>query len=117
MDNAKYHKAMQDGTPAIKDLKMKDGSAAAYMRANNLQLQPLRPGQKRYYRDDYIQVIRGHIASAVPLEVEYQAALHGHRILFTPPYQSDLEPIELVWASVKRKVAIQYDSSMCGTLH
>lgn len=29
---------------------------------------------------------------------------HGHRILRLPPYQCDLNPIELVWAEYKRRV-------------
>jgi transposase len=33
-----------------------------------------------------------------------------HKILFTPPYHSDLQPIELVWALVKGNVARLYSS-------
>lgn len=67
MDNAKYHKAKQDGTPAIKDFKMKDGSAVAYMRANDFNLPLLRPGQRLYYRNGYIEVMREYFANVVPL--------------------------------------------------
>lgn len=34
----------------------------------------------------------------------------GHEVLFTPPYHSDLQPIELIWAKVKGEVAKQYDA-------
>ena len=34
----------------------------------------------------------------------------GHRVLFTPPYHSDLQPIELVWALVKGNVGCQYNA-------
>lgn len=30
---------------------------------------------------------------------------HGHQVVRLPPYHCDLNPIELIWASVKRKVA------------
>ena len=33
---------------------------------------------------------------------------HGHKILFTPPYHSDLQPIKLLWALVKGRVGCQY---------
>jgi transposase len=33
----------------------------------------------------------------------------GHSIVFTPPYHSDLQPIELVWAITKGDVGRQYD--------
>ena len=31
----------------------------------------------------------------------------GHRLLYTPPYESWLQPIELAWAQVKHQVARQ----------
>ena len=34
----------------------------------------------------------------------------GHKVLFTPPYHSDLQPIELVWARVKGNVGRQYSN-------
>ncbi|DBA01372.1 TPA: hypothetical protein N0F65_001611, partial [Lagenidium giganteum] len=36
----------------------------------------------------------------------------GHRVVFTPPHHSDLEPIELVWTNVKGTVGRQYASAM-----
>ncbi|DAZ99799.1 TPA: LOW QUALITY PROTEIN: hypothetical protein N0F65_001308 [Lagenidium giganteum] len=35
----------------------------------------------------------------------------GRRVIFTPPHHSDLQPIELVWASVKGEVGRQYTTS------
>jgi transposase len=35
---------------------------------------------------------------------------HGHDIVFTPPYHSNLQPIELVWANTKGEVGRQYDT-------
>ena len=31
---------------------------------------------------------------------------HKYELLYTPPYESWLQPIELVWANVKRQVAM-----------
>lgn len=41
-------------------------------------------------------------------DVETILASYGHRLVFTPPYYSDLQPIETIWAVVKRKVAAEY---------
>ena len=38
-------------------------------------------------------------------ELEKWASDHGHILVFTPPYCPDLQPIELVWAIVKGRVA------------
>ncbi|OAF64370.1 hypothetical protein A3Q56_07919 [Intoshia linei] len=37
------------------------------------------------------------------------AAKQGHSVMFTPPYHSDLQPIELIWAIIKGEVGRQYD--------
>jgi transposase len=39
------------------------------------------------------------------------AARHGHKVLFTPPYHSDLQPIEMLWAYVKGNVGRKYNSN------
>lgn len=39
--------------------------------------------------------------------VQYARSL-GHDVLYTPPYHSDFQPIEYLWAEVKGKVARQY---------
>ena len=35
----------------------------------------------------------------------------GHKVVFTPPHFSDLQPIELLWARVKGAVARQYSKN------
>jgi hypothetical protein len=35
----------------------------------------------------------------------------GHQVLFTPPYHSDFQPIELVWALIKGNVGHQYNTN------
>lgn len=39
------------------------------------------------------------------------AASRGHTVVVTPPYLSDLQPIEMVWSYVKGVVGRQYDTS------
>ncbi|KAG6959547.1 hypothetical protein JG687_00008744, partial [Phytophthora cactorum] len=35
----------------------------------------------------------------------------GHEVVYTPPYHSDLQHIELVWAIVKGKAGQQYSTT------
>ncbi|OWZ05979.1 hypothetical protein PHMEG_00021831 [Phytophthora megakarya] len=38
-------------------------------------------------------------------QAQLTASLHGHYLLYTPPYHPELQPIELVWATVKGRIA------------
>jgi len=51
------------------------------------------------------------IIDTLPSEVETLLRHHGHSVLWTPPYHSNFQPIELVWAETKRRVADAYDNA------
>ncbi|RHY85699.1 hypothetical protein DYB37_014043 [Aphanomyces astaci] len=53
-------------------------------------------------------VLKDHIDRVVKSEVESMAMERGHLVAWTPPYHSDLQPIEMVWSDVKGKVGRQY---------
>ncbi|KAJ0393496.1 hypothetical protein ATCC90586_008745 [Pythium insidiosum] len=40
------------------------------------------------------------------------AANYGHRVLITPPYRPELQPIEIIWAVIKNAVAASPPRSM-----
>jgi hypothetical protein len=40
------------------------------------------------------------------------AAKYGHRVLITPPYHPELQPIEIIWAVVKNAVAATRQRTM-----
>ena len=42
---------------------------------------------------------------------ELLAEAEGHRVLFTPPHHSDLQPIELLWAKLKGNIGRKYDAN------
>jgi transposase len=44
-------------------------------------------------------------------EIVNLAEAEGHKVLFTPPYHSDFQPIELVWARVKGNVGRKYTNA------
>ncbi|EEY67691.1 uncharacterized protein PITG_17912 [Phytophthora infestans T30-4] len=52
-----------------------------------------------------------HIELFVDPEIVSMAKTKGHDVIFTPPYYSDLQPIEFVWASVKGQVGRQYTAT------
>ncbi|EEY56967.1 uncharacterized protein PITG_10515 [Phytophthora infestans T30-4] len=37
--------------------------------------------------------------------VQTIAAKYNHRVLYTPPYHPELQPIKLIWATVKGRIA------------
>ena len=44
--------------------------------------------------------MKKYIRRKEKLEVVRVAEANGHELLFTPPYHSDIQPIELLWALV-----------------
>ncbi|KAI9979888.1 hypothetical protein PInf_027555 [Phytophthora infestans] len=40
------------------------------------------------------------------------ASLHGHLVYYTPPYHPELQPIELIWADIKGRIADNPASDM-----
>ena len=46
----------------------------------------------------------------IGFDIERLAASRGHRVVWTPAYHSDRQPIELLWAAVKNQIARLYAS-------
>ncbi|EEY66471.1 uncharacterized protein PITG_17085 [Phytophthora infestans T30-4] len=40
------------------------------------------------------------------------ASLHGHLVYYTPPYHPELQPMELIWADIKGRIADNPASTM-----
>jgi transposase len=62
-----------------------------------------------------VERLRVYIAEHVLPEVKQMAEQRGHTLLYTPPYHSDLEPIEFVWAAMKGEVGGAYNSTTTFT--
>ena len=103
MDNASYHMMRAEGTPKVNKLKKAD--AIAWLRSQgvevNVQLSALQIKAK----------VSEYIKNFVPYEVVRLAEQQGHRVLFTPPYMSELQPIELVWGYVKGNIRRMHDAN------
>jgi transposase len=70
------------------------------------------------WRDDMLKSeLYDECAKHAPMpefKLDILAAKHGHKILRTPPYHCDLQPIETCWAVVKNHMADTCDFTMSG---
>ncbi|ETV69167.1 hypothetical protein H257_15122 [Aphanomyces astaci] len=86
MDNASYHKVVPSDTP--KGTWKKQDPLAACERFGVAE-------SANEYR-------------SVMVEVVSMAPARGYEVVYKPPYHSDLQPIEYVWAYLKGNVGRQY---------
>ena len=100
MDNAKYHVAYGDDVPRWSKLKKQE--CRDYLDKKGVD----------YGEKDTVPILKDKVKSYLEQNVlkhcEQVAKDAGHQLLLTPPYHSDLQPIELVWAKVKGNVGRKY---------
>ena len=100
LDNAKCHKSKPSNTPIASKLKL-----------NQVIQGLLNHGIEFDNRETVLELkekLRDFINQNIEAAVNQAAKEHGHKELFTPPYFSDLQPIELVWDHVKSAIARAY---------
>jgi len=107
MDGTSYHVARDPNVPDVSKMR-KDELTQRLKDECGLSFPP-----KTYVRDLKKTLVGLHGAKPTYVErltAEYNAT-HGAdiSIVLTPPYLSDLQPIERLWAFVKNWVAAQYD--------
>jgi hypothetical protein len=95
MDGASYHKRRQNRRPTVAD---NVPAIQAWLTGHGVSFLP---------KDKKHQLL-----ARIP--VEYQRAKffsqviaeeYGHKVIFTPPYHPELEPIEIIWGVVKNRIA------------
>ncbi|OQR96085.1 hypothetical protein ACHHYP_17037 [Achlya hypogyna] len=99
MDNAAYHKVLPEDTPKGCWTKVRMIEACKKYKLP-VSEKKLRPGIWARLKA-YI------LANVLPFVVSL-AHERGHEVVYTPPYQLDLQPIEMVWAYTKGRVGRQY---------
>ena len=99
MDNAAYHRAPPSDHPNITRLKKHE--VVAELRRRNI------PFDEHDFVLHLKLILRQELAKIPPYVVSL-AREAGHTVLFTPPYHSDLQPIELLWAHIKGKIGRLY---------
>ncbi|KAG7356089.1 DDE superfamily endonuclease [Nitzschia inconspicua] len=102
MDNASYHK-FKSAAPKLGKMKKQD--IKEWLQGKGVPL------QDNMTALDLRESARKYIKESIPMDCVKAAEEMGHKVLFTPPYHSDLQPIELVWALVKGNVGRQYNKN------
>ncbi|EGD83402.1 hypothetical protein PTSG_04010 [Salpingoeca rosetta] len=100
MDNAAYHRTLPPDTPVPGRMKKADVIAA--LRARNLTV------SETDFSCELKDRLKLWVKNHVQPEVVQLAEAQGHKVLFSPPCYSDLNPIELVWALIKGNVGRRY---------
>lgn len=100
MDNAGYHKTYPEEYPTSKSKK------ADFVEFCTLKAIPFEPTDTVPILREKVKVYR----KTQKMACELIAEANGHRVLFTPPYHSDLQPIELLWAKLKGNIGRKYDT-------
>lgn len=103
MDNASYHKAPAPDTPHPNS--MNKAELIEFLSSKGI---PMSPGE---YVASLRVKARDWIARNIKDHCTLLAEERGHKVLYTPPYHSELQPIEKVWAKIKGDVGRQYDSN------
>ena len=101
LDNASYHCCRHPDTPNASRMKKQECIDFLATKCPTFVVTGLSVLQLK-------AEVRKYIETNVPLEIVRLAEEKGHKVLFTPPYHSDLQPIELVWALVKGNIGRQY---------
>ena len=102
MDNAKYHLVYAPEVPVPH--KMRKAECQAWLQSKGVEMEDNMSAM------ELKALVKKYITDNIDIEVVRLAKEAGHEILFTPPYHSDLQPIELVWAFVKGNVGRQYSN-------
>ncbi|XP_034840153.2 uncharacterized protein [Maniola hyperantus] len=95
MDNASYHTVQLNKAPTMSSRK---AEMQNWMTRNGLSyLQTMVKAQ-------LFQIIKEHKQPPV-YEADIMLEAHGHKVVRLPPYHCDLNPIELIWSVLKRRIA------------
>lgn len=103
MDNASYHNSLSKHSAPIATSKKSEISS--WLRQNGI------PIQEDCLKPELVEIIK-KIAPAPTYALDEIAAGQGHKILRTPPYHPELQPIETCWGVVKNKIARNCDFTM-----
>jgi len=100
MDNAPYHNILSEHSPPT--AKSAKGKIRAWLEKNKI-----------YCRDDCLKAELVEVLNKISPEPVYAidelAEDFGHKVLRTPPYHPELQPIEICWGVVKNHVARNCD--------
>jgi transposase len=103
MDNASYHNVLAEysaPTPLCSKKKIH-----AWLEANKI------PCKDDCLKVELVEILR-KISPEPTYEIDVIARQYGHEMIRTPPYHSELQPIETCWAIVNNEVARHSDFTL-----
>lgn len=100
MDNASYHKTPKADAPRFD--KMKIAELRSYLHNHNVEY------PATAHRPELVNLCNTKFPDELLPATVRAAEEKGHKVIFTPPYHSDVQPIELVWAHIKGEVGRKY---------
>ncbi|POM80338.1 Hypothetical protein PHPALM_1836 [Phytophthora palmivora] len=95
MDGASYHKNQTNKSPTMNWSRLK---MLEWLRSRGVQC-----GEKDTKKA--MMILAMPLKEKPKYKAQTIASNHGHFLLFTPPYHPELQPIELIWAIVKGRIA------------
>lgn len=96
MDNAAYHKVLTlNSAPTTGSLK---NEIRDWLESNKI------PCNSDCLKAELVEILN-KIAPEPTYVIDEVARAHGHKVVRTPPYHPELQPIELCWGVVKNEVA------------
>lgn len=102
LDNAAYHLVLPEDTPTVS--KCKKADLQAHCTQYKIAFAPADTCATLKVK------LKEYIAENIKPSIVQAAEAQGHKVLFTVPYHSDLQPFELVWAQAKGGVAMEYSA-------
>ena len=103
MDNASYHNTLAEYSPPTALCSKK--KIFEWLEENKIFC------RKDCLKPELVEILK-KIAPEPIYEIDEIARSSGHRVLRTPPYHPELQPIETCWAVVKNHVARNSDFTM-----
>jgi transposase len=103
MDNASYHNILAEHSPPTP-------------KSSKKKIREWLEQNKAYCRDDCLKAelveLLAKIAPEPIYAIDEVAKSFGHKVLRTPPYHPELQPIEICWGVVKNHIARNCDFTM-----
>ncbi|OQR83702.1 hypothetical protein ACHHYP_14392, partial [Achlya hypogyna] len=102
LDGAKYHKRQLNPQPTTKWLK---ADIQTWLMQRRIRF------TSTAVKAVLLEITKAHREPAHYACVQI-AAEYDHRVLYTPPYHPELQPIEIIWAVAKNRIAVDLAETM-----
>ncbi|CAH2087754.1 unnamed protein product [Euphydryas editha] len=97
MDNASYHTIAVNKAPTMSSTK---DQMQNWIKSKGLTYLPTMVKAQLY------EIVKEH-KEPIKYEADLMLEKHGHKVVRLPPYHCDLNPIELIWSVLKRRIAVK----------